>query len=108
MMQKQFLLYLLIATFLSSCNDKPADEDIKRKIVLDYACPETVLVSAMQITGVKETTSFIGSKEYEYSVSGEVFWKDGCNEFGSSLTAGYREKFENKKVILIKGDEGWR
>jgi len=107
-MPKRFLLYVLIATFLSSCSNKPADEDIKRKIVLDYACPESVQVSSMQIAGVKETTSFIGSKGYEYSVSGEVLWKDGCNEFGSSLPAGFKEKFENKKVILIKGDEGWR
>jgi hypothetical protein len=107
-MSKQFLLYGVSALLLCSCNSKPAPEDIKRKIVLDYACPETVQVSNMEISSTKETTSFIGGKGYEYTVTGEVFWKDGCNEFGHSLKAGYKEKFENKIVILIKGDEGWR
>jgi len=107
-MLKQFSFYIIGALLLYSCSNKPAETDIKRKIVLDYACPETVQVSSLKITGTKENTSFIGLKGYEYTVTGEVFWKKGCNEIGHSIKPGQKEKFENKIVILIKGDEGWR
>ena len=107
-MAKQFLFYVITALFLCSCSNKPGAEDIKRKIVLDYACPETVQVNILVINDTKETVSFISLKSFEYAVSGEVIWKDGCNEFGHSLKPGYKEKFENKTVILLKGDEGWR
>ena len=107
-MLKRFSFYIFSALLLCSCSKKPGEADIKRKIVLDYACPETVQVNSLKITRAKETTSFIGLKGYEYTVTGEVFWKDGCNEFGHSLKPGKKEKFDNKIVILIKGDEGWR
>ena len=107
-MPKQFILCGVCILFLYSCASRPVAEDIKRKIVIDYPCPETVEVSALQITGVKETVSFIGGKGFEYTVSGEVVWKDGCDEFTHSLKSGDKEKFENKIVILIKGEEGWR
>jgi hypothetical protein len=107
-MLKQFSFYTIGALILYGCSNKPGESDIKRKIVLDYPCPETVQVSRLEVTSTKETTSFIGLKGYEYTVTGEVFWTNGCNEFGHSLKPGQKEKFENKIVILIKGDEGWR
>ena len=78
-MLKQFSFYIISALLLCACSNKPGDADIKRKIVLDYACPETNQVSSLKITGTKEITSFMGLKGYEYTVTGEVFWKDGCN-----------------------------
>ena len=107
-MIKKICLYGVVILLFYSCASKPAEADIKKKILLDYTCPETVQVSSITINSTKEATSFIGLKGYEYTVSGEVVWKDGCNEFGTSLPPGYKEKFENKKVVLIKGDEGWR
>jgi hypothetical protein len=107
-MAKQILFYLLVVLLFCSCKSKPSDADIKRKILLDYTCPETVQVSFMQINNTEVATSFIGLKGYEYTVSGEVEWKEGCNDFGTNLPRGYKEKFANKKVILIKGEEGWR
>jgi len=73
-MLKQFPFYTIGALLLYSCSNKPGETDIKRKIVLDYACPETVQVSSLKITGTKETTSFIGLNGYEYTVTGEVFF----------------------------------
>lgn len=108
MHSKQYLLYGFGSLLFCSCSTKPSEADIKRKIVLDYSCPETVEVNRITINSLKESTSFIGLKGYECTVSGEVSWKDGCNEYGSFHPAGFIEKFENKKVILINGDEGWR
>lgn len=107
-MTRQILCYSIFKMILYSCSNKPSEADIKRKIVLDYTCPETIQISSMQVINLKEASSFVGLKGFEYTVSGEVVWKDGCNEFGSSLPIGHKEKFKNKKVILIKGGEGWR
>lgn len=75
---------------------------------MDYPCPETVLVGAIQIIERKKTTPFLGLKGYQLLVSGEVIWKLGCNELGTIFPSGYKESFNNKKVVLIKGEEGWR
>ena len=95
-------------TLFGSCKSSPSDEDIRRKIALDYPCPETILVGPIQIIDRKPTTLFLGLKGYQLLVSGEVIWEMGCNELGTILPAGYKETFNNKKVVLIKGEEGWR
>ena len=91
-----------------SCKSKPSNADIEKKILLEYTCAETAKVNSLQIMKSSPTTSLLGFKGYEYLVSGEVEWPAGCTEFGTAVPSGYKEKFENKTVVLIKSDAGWQ
>lgn len=91
-----------------SCKSKPSNSDIEKKILLEYTCAETAKVNGLQVLKSTPTTSIFGLKGVELLVSGEVEWPSGCNEFGTGLPAGYKENFENKRVVLIKSDEGWQ
>jgi len=108
-MKKSLLLIsLILVVFFCSCKSKPSDKDIAKKILIEYTCAETAKVNSLEIIKSSPTTSLFGFKGYEYIVSGEVEWPTGCTEFGTSLPSGYKEKFDNKRVVLIKGEEGWQ
>ena len=91
-----------------SCSSGPSDEDIKKKILLEYVCMETAEVENLKIIGSKEAETISDAKGYEYTVSGEVVWRDGCNESLRPTQPGYKERFENKKVYLVKTEGEWR
>ncbi len=107
-MAKKILFAVVITLFFFSCKSKPSHADIEKKVLLEYTCAETAKVNALEIIKTSPATSIFGLKGYEYLVSGEVEWPSGCTEFGTALPSGYKEKFENKTVVLIKGEEGWQ
>ena len=96
--------------FFCSCKRTPSNKDIEKKILVEYACPEKANVNGLEIVKTAPATSLFGLKgyEYEYIVSGEVECPSGCTDFSTSLPPGYKEKFENKRVVLLKGEEGWQ
>lgn len=102
------LMCFISTLFLFGCKNKPSDKDIAKKILIEYTCAETAKVNSLEIVKSSPTTSIFGFKGYEYIVSGEVEWPTGCTEFGTALPAGYKEKFDNKRVVLIKSDDGWQ
>jgi hypothetical protein len=102
-----FLCFISLA-FIYSCKSKPSGKDIEKKILLEYVCAETAQVNSLEIVSSSPTTSLFGYKGYEYVVSGEVEWPTGCTQFGTSLPSGYKEKFDNKRVVLIKSEDGWQ
>ncbi|MEO8765642.1 MAG: hypothetical protein ABI416_15185 [Ginsengibacter sp.] len=108
MIKKLLPFCLIILIFLTSCNSKPSNADIEKKILLEYTCAETAKVNSLQIVKSSPTTSILGFKGFEYLVSGVVEWPSGCTEFGTALPSGFKEKFENKTVTLIKSNEGWQ
>ena len=97
---------LLAILFLTACKSKPSENDIKKKILLEYICPETAKVNDLKILSTKDAVAIFGNKGYEYRVSGEIEWAEGCREFGSQLPPGHTEKFDNKTVFLIKTNDG--
>ena len=99
---------LIAIAFLLSCNSKPSNAAIEKKILLEYTCAETAKVNSLQVIKSEPTTSLLGFKGFEYLVSGEIEWPSGCTDFGMAMPSGYKEKFENKTVVLIKSDEGWQ
>ncbi|RYZ28536.1 MAG: hypothetical protein EOO10_09250 [Chitinophagaceae bacterium] len=102
---------LVLATCLGglfSCSGGPSDEDIKKKILLEYVCMETAEVEDLKVVESKKAETISDAKGYEYTVSGDVVWKDGCNESLRPTPAGYKERFENKKVYLVKTEGEWR
>lgn len=107
-MNKLFTIAAL-ALAMTGCSSKPSEKDIAKKILLEYVCAETAEVNNLQVLNTKDAVGIFGNKGYEYEVSGEVEWTAGCNEFGSRLEPGFKEKFERKKVFLMKGSDGvWR
>lgn len=103
----RFIFYCLLVAFLCSCGGgKPPDSEIKKKILMSYVCNETATVNNLTIHETKDAESIGGNKGYEYVVSGEIEWKEGCREFGMNAEPGRTERFENKRVFLIKGDDG--
>lgn len=103
------VLMLFLIAGIVACNSKPSENDIKKKVLLDYVCAETAQVNDMKIVSVKDAESIFGLKGYEYQVSGEIEWTNGCRQFGAGLPPGHKERFEDKRVFLIKGeDDVWR
>jgi hypothetical protein len=109
-MMKGLLFVAVLSLFLLACNSQPGTSDIKKKILLEYICAETAQVNNLRILSTKDAESIFGTnKGYEYLVSGEIEWPGGCKEFGSGIPPGSKEVFDNKKVFLIKGNDGvWR
>lgn len=103
-----WLLSSILIMLISSCKKSPSDNDIKNKILTEYVCPEMARVNSLHILKTSPTDPIFGLKGYQYIVSGEVEWPKGCTEFGTTLPAGFKEKFENKTVVLIKGENGWQ
>ncbi|MGB8191342.1 MAG: hypothetical protein WCF67_05450 [Chitinophagaceae bacterium] len=97
---------VLLLLIMSSCKSKPSDADIKKKILFEYVCNENAAVNNLQILNTKDAVAIFGNKGFEYEVSGEVEWKNGCREFGTNIQPGFTEKFERKTVFLIKGEDG--
>jgi hypothetical protein len=104
---KAFITFLAACSVLClmSCSGKPSDKEIKQKILLDYICAEHAKVDDLKIISTEETKNLMGGVAYKYTVSGSVEWPDGCNEFGSQLPSGAKEKFE-KIVFLSKDEQG--
>ncbi len=108
-MNKNLLFVCVISmAFFCSCKSTPSHKDIEKKILIEYTCAETAKVNSLEIVSKSPTTSLFGYKGYEYVVSGEIEWPTGCTEFGMALPSGYKEKFDNKRVVLIKGENGWQ
>jgi len=107
---KTVLIYSLtfISFWFCSCKSKPSEEDISKKILFEYVCPETAKVSNLKVLDTKETQTLFGLPALQYTVSGEIEWSNGCDEAFSNLPAGYKEKFDHKMVTLVKGDKGWQ
>jgi hypothetical protein len=107
---KTLFLFCMILSLISfcSCKSKPSKEDISKKILLEYVCPENAKVDGLQIMNTKETESLFGLPALQYTVSGEVEWMNGCDEAFGNLPAGYKEQFSNKTVTLVKGENGWQ
>jgi hypothetical protein len=108
MIRKILFVCAIALLFFCSCKSKPSNADIEKKVLLEYTCAETAKVNALQVLKSTPTTSIFGLKGYEYLVSGEIEWPSGCTEFGTGLPPGYKENFENKRVVLIKGEDGWQ
>ena len=102
------VLVLFVLSFLCSCNSMPSDDDIKKKILIDYICNGTAKVSSLKIVDKKDAESIMGLKGYEFLATGEVLWESGCQEFGSRIPPCFTESLDKKRVVLIKSDEGWQ
>jgi hypothetical protein len=108
-MKMSIICCLAFAVFaFCSCKGKPSQEDISKKILLEYVCPENAKVNDLKIIDKKETQSLFGLPALQYTVSGEVQWSNGCDEAFGNLPAGYIEKFDRKIVTLVKSDNGWQ
>ena len=107
---KSFLHCVLVIAILSfcSCNSKPSEKDIAKKILLEYVCPENAKVDNLKILDTKKTESFLGLPALQYTVSGEVEWVNGCDEAFGNLPTGYKESFDRKTVTLVKSNDGWQ
>ena len=108
MAKKLLFACLITLPFCYSCKSKPSNSDIEKKVLLEYTCAKTAKLNSLQVIKSSPTTSILGFKGYEYLVSGEVEWPSGCTEFGTAVPAGYKERFENKTVVLIKSELGWQ
>ena len=103
---KQFITGAVLISFvLYSCSGKPSEKAIGKRVLMEYICPEKASIEDLKIINVEETTTFIGTKAWRYTVTGSVLWPEGCREFGSGLQPGAREPFQ-KTVTLAKGDDG--
>ncbi len=101
-------LFAFIAFSFCSCKSKPTEQDISKKILLDYVCPENAKINGLKVLDTKETQSLFGLPALQYTVSGEIEWSNGCDEAFGNLPAGYKEAFDRKTVTLVKNDNGWQ
>ena len=102
------LVCLTSISLLYSCSGKPSEKDISKKILIEYVCAETAKVNNLKISRTEETESTGGPHVFNYTVSGEVEWPEGCKEMGTNTPAGAREKFEKKVVLSKKEGSNWQ
>ena len=107
-MNPKLFSFLLVVILFCSCNSKPSESAISKKIMQDYVCMETGQVESLKIIDQQDAETISDAKGYVYTVSGEVVWEEGCKEFGMGVPPGFRERFENKKVYLVNIDGEWR
>ena len=62
MAEKLLLVCLTLLPLFYSCNSKPSNADIEKKILLEYACAGTAKVNSLQIIKSSPTTSLLGLK----------------------------------------------
>ncbi|MBS1746041.1 MAG: hypothetical protein JST21_07725 [Bacteroidetes bacterium] len=105
---KTFLPYFLITVIITGCNKEPTSEDISRKILTEYVCPENARVEGLKIIKQTETQSLLGKPALQLIVSGEIVWQDGCNETFAVLSKGHKEAFNNINIMLIKEEGEWK
>jgi hypothetical protein len=102
------LVCLTSIALLYSCSGKPSEKDISKKILMEYGCAEIAKVNNLKILKTKETESTGGPHVFNYTVSGEVEWPEGCKEMGTNTTAGTKEKFERQVVLTKAEDSNWQ
>jgi len=100
-----FLSAVILAATFVSCSSKPSDKDIQKKALLEYVCNETAKVNDFKVLRTQQTEGMSGDPVYQYTISGEVEWPDGCKEMGTNTAPGAKEKFE-KTVSLYKDEDG--
>ena len=98
-------LLLFVVLFLAASCSKPSKKDIERKLLLDYVCAETAKVRDLKILKTEETESTGGPHIFNYSITGEIEWPDGCKEPSTNTPAGTTEKF-SRLLSLYKTEEG--
>lgn len=98
---------IMCILILSSCSSKPTEADITKKIAIEYVCPESIKLNNLTVSDGKEVKTFAGFSAYEVTVSGDAVWTKDCHEFGTGIPAGYKEKFTNKHLVFVKGEDGW-
>lgn len=106
-MTKTFSAVLVLSILFTACSSKPSVEEIKKKILLEYVCRESAKVSKLEVLEEKEKKTMFGGKGIEFLVTGEVEWPSGCKAFGARVGPGYKESF-NKRVFMVKVDNGWQ
>jgi translation elongation factor EF-1beta len=108
-MKTKLICCLFLLSFsLYSCKKKPTDDDISKKILLEYICADNAKIDGLKIIDEKETQSLFGLPAIQFTVSGFVEWIDGCDETFGMLPRGYKEPFTNKLVTLVKSNDGWQ
>ena len=108
-MQKiYFPIYSMAIILFVSCSGGPSEEDLKKKILQDYVCMEEAIVENLNVESKKDAETVSGTKSYEYTVSGEVVWGEGCDEGLRPTPLGFKEQFSNKKVFLANVEGEWR
>lgn len=98
----------LLSFSLYSCKRKPTNDDISKKILLEYVCADNAKIDGLKIINEKETQSLFGLPAVQFTVSGFIEWANGCDEAFGALPPGYKEPFNNKLVTLVKSDKGWQ
>lgn len=99
--------FLFAAISFCGCHSKPSEEEISNKVLMEYVCNETARVTDLKIINTKETETIFGTPALQYTVSGEVEWPQGCNQFFGNLPPAYKETFQNKTVTFAKTVKGW-
>jgi len=90
---------------LAGCGSKPAQKDIEKKLLQNYVCSETAKVSRMKILKTEETQSTGGPHIFNYTITGEIEWPEGCTDKATNTPPGSKEKF-SRIVTLYKSDDG--
>jgi hypothetical protein len=104
-MVKTALLFVSSLLVLTSCGNKPTEKDIEKKLLQNYVCSEAAKVNKLKILKTEETKSTGGPHIFNYTISGEIVWPEGCTEKATNTPPGTKEKFR-RMVTLYKADDG--
>ena len=106
-MVKPALIWISSIVVFTSCASKPTEKDIENKLLQNYVCNETAKVNKLKILKTEETKSTGGPHIFNYTISGEIVWPDGCTEKATNTPPGTKEKFRRIVTLYKSGDGKW-
>jgi Na+-translocating ferredoxin:NAD+ oxidoreductase RnfG subunit len=105
----KFFILVLIAGALTSCKRKiPAQDDIQKKLLTEFVCPETARIRHFEIVQHDEIKNATGNITHRYLVQGQMEWPSGCNDDGTVIPAGRQQSFEQTVFLTETKNGQWQ
>jgi len=102
-----YILIIVLLAALCSCKSKPSEKEVMNCLLKQFDCGDNIRITQFEIENSQEGMAFMGQKQYEFIVSGEIEYTAGCQSFFQVIPAGTRQKVKDKHVFLVKMDKGW-
>lgn len=106
-MRNVYMVSLAMA-ILVSCTTKPSEQDIRKKLLEEYVCPESAVIRHFEIVQHDEINSDKGERVQRYLVRGQVEWPGGCTDQGFDIPAGRQEGFEQTVFLTEDRNGRWQ
>lgn len=101
-----FVPFIFMLVFVS-CHNKPSEAAVQSCLLKQYDCSDHAKIISFKVENSAPIPEYMGTKGYEFIVSGQIEWTADCQSLFQVIPAGHIEAFQDKHVVLVKMDNGW-